>query len=531
MAQIPHQFEKLTSKEEKAVLMVGAGLSYGIVPMAAGLLPIAQKVAEELNLPYELFAHIDTASSDGKNSAIYHYSDVILQKYPDKLAYAKKLGILSDPKWYAKVGLPLRGTTPRHRVIARFAREQLWHEIWSFNWDTVLESALEAVGFERGRQDGIKQPWNTLFDSLITSNELAPSPSDNVFKIYKPHGCLHSMKKAEELSVQYKEESKEISDRFMIGYNELSNYADWWGREPGQTFLSQLHISLNHPVTIVGWSIPEGYLHDKIGQVMQPMKATMEHLSIVDPWFNEQGHKIITQRYELTKESVHIAVLPAQPDLSTDQLFLALQTKYSLKQLLKNTDDDSLEYTSIQNALNDCNLGNANGSLLTWADDFLPAWIRLCWRSGIITLRSFKMHDLRLEKHDVHIPYCGIEVTRIDLEMAGKFFYLIQQSGQSWDYSSFPGGLWDYEKRRLVIPLPNADYNSLYALKPLIQTIEQKIGFIAEIVIIPISHHSIPESSYQKIRNTIQQIASKPALWQDNFWKVKYNLIDFEEIT
>jgi len=43
MAKVPHQFEKLTSGEEKAVLMVGAGLSYGIVPMAAGLLPFAKK--------------------------------------------------------------------------------------------------------------------------------------------------------------------------------------------------------------------------------------------------------------------------------------------------------------------------------------------------------------------------------------------------------------------------------------------------------------------------------------------------------
>lgn len=34
MAKLPHQFEKLASREEKAVLMIGAGMSYGLVPMA-----------------------------------------------------------------------------------------------------------------------------------------------------------------------------------------------------------------------------------------------------------------------------------------------------------------------------------------------------------------------------------------------------------------------------------------------------------------------------------------------------------------
>lgn len=530
MAQLPHQFEKLTSKEEKAVLMVGAGLSYGIVPMAAGLLPIAQKVAEELNLSSELFSHIDTTSDEGKRSAIYHYSDVILKAYPDKLAYVKKLGILENPKWYAKVDLPLRGTTPRHRVIARFAREDLWHEIWSFNWDIILESALEAVGFERSRLEGVKQPWNTLFDSLVTYDDLAPAPPHNVFRIFKPHGCLNAMKTSEALCVSNPAKSKEIADRFMIGNDELTNYNDWSSDEPGKTFLSQLHTSLNNHIMIVGWSLPEKYVHEKLVYIMNPVEGDDEQLSIIDPFYQE-GHRVISQRYKQDKSKVHFSVAPTQSTLSTDKLFLALQTKYSLKQLLANTDNSTPAYSSIQNSLNDCNLGNAKDNLLTWADDFLPAWVRLCWRSGIITLRSFQPHDIRLEKHDVHIPYCGVEVSRTDLEMAGEIFHLIQQSRQYWDFSSFPGGLWDYEKRRLVIPLPNADYNSLYALKPLIQTIEQKIGFIAGIVILPISHQSIPKSSYKKIRNAIQQVSSKPALWQNDFWKVKYNLIDFEEIT
>lgn len=527
MAILPHQFDKLTSKE-KAVLMIGAGLSYGIVPMATGLLPNAQKVAEKFNLGNELFAHIDIESDAGQKTAIYHYSDVILNYNPDKLEYAKQLGILDNPRWFAKVGLPLRGTTPRHRVIARLAKEKLWNEIWSFNWDTILESALEAVGFERGRIEGVKQPWDTLFDVLVTYDELAPCPPHNVLKIFKPHGCLNAMKNSEKLCNINPTKSKEIADRFMIGNNELTSYNDWWCDEPGKTFLSQIHTSFDQHVVIVGWSIPEKYFHTKLEYIMKPIDGEKEQLSIIDPYYQE-GHKVITERYKQDESKVYFQVAPTESTLSTDKLFLAIQAKYSLKQLLAKSDQNSLESSSLAGALAKCDLGNANDSILAFADDFLPAWVRLCWRTGIMN-KSFQAHDLRLEKQDVHIPYSGIESTRIDLEMAGKIFYLIEQLHFAWDFTTFPGGLWDYENGRLVIPLPNTDFNALYALKPLIKMVEEKIGFINELVIMPIGHQSIPASSEQKIRSDIQFVSSKAVLWKQDYWKVTYNLIDFEEI-
>lgn len=529
MANVPHQFEKFTSGEEKAVLMVGAGLSYGIVPMAAGLLPYAQKTAQELEIPNEEFLEIDITSDNGKRSAIYHYSDVILSHYPDKLDYAAKLGILNDPKWYAKVGLPLRGTTPRHRVIARFTSENILREIWSYNWDTVLESALEAVGFHRGREENVKQPWNTLFDTLVTFNDLAPAPTDNVFKIYKPHGCLQAMKKAQELKISNSDESKRIAERFMIGQNELSLDKQWTVEEPGSTFLNLMHTSLNQHVIIVGWSLPEKYVHDKLSYIMQPIKAEIEHLSIIDPFY-QAGHTTIANRYNLDQKDIHIAVDPTQADLTTDNLFLALQTKYSLKQLLKNTDEESDEWNTIQNALSSCDLGSANNTLLSWADDFLPAWIRLCWRTEHLKVRSFNSFDIRLEKPDIHIPYQGIETTRIDMEMAATIFHHIQNSKIDWDFTTFPGGLWNHEEARLVIPLPNATFSSLHVIKPLIKMIEEKTAYITNIAVMPVTHASLQSSSSSILRSYIKQIATKPQLMHDNFWKSTNNLIDYAEI-
>lgn len=529
MAKVPHQFEKLTSGEEKAVLMVGAGLSYGIVPMAAGLLPFAQKTAQELNMADDKFNHIDIESDDGKRSAIYYYSDVILSDYPDKLDYASRLGILNNPKWYAKVGLPLRGTTPRHRVVARFARENLLHEIWSYNWDTVLESAFEAVGFIRGRKDSIKQPWNTLFDTIITYDDLTATPTDGFFKVYKPHGCLHAMKKAQELRTSNLTESRNIADRFMIGQNELLLDQQWTEQEPGSTFLSLMHTSLNHHVMVVGWSLPEKYVHDKLSYMMSKISAKIEHLSIIDPCY-QTGHDTIANRYNLNQDNTHFAVAPTQSDLTTDNLFLALQTKYSLKQLLNNTDEQSNEWNTIQNVLNQCDLGNAKNELISWADDFLPAWIRLCWRTGHLKVRTFNPFDIRLEKQDVHIPYQGIETTRIDMEMAATIFHHIQNSQTDWDFSTFPGGLWDYENTRLVIPLPNATFSTLHVIKPLIKMIEEKVAYITSIAIMPITHTYLHDSSTNILRNSIMQIVSKPQLMQDNFWKSTNNLIDYEDI-
>lgn len=326
MAKVPHQFEKLTSREEKVVVMIGAGMSYGLVPMA-----------NELKQSLELVTN-NLAIKDNKlltETDPYKYADIILKNIPnqDKLVLVQNMGIMNNPKWFAKVGLPLRGTTPRHRVVARFARENLLHEIWSYNWDTVLESAFEAVGFTRGRKDAIKQPWNTLFDTIITYDDLTATPTDGFFKVYKAHGCLHAMKKAQELQTSNPAESKKIAERFMIGQEELSLIKSWISTEPGSTFLSLMHASLIHPIVVVGWSLPEKYVHDKLGKKMKPIKAEVEHLSIVDPKFNDEGHQILCEHYSLQEANTHFSI---DKDFSTDNLFLAVQTKYSLKQLLIN---------------------------------------------------------------------------------------------------------------------------------------------------------------------------------------------------
>lgn len=171
---------------------------------------------------------------------------------------------------------------------------------------------------------------------------------------------------------------------------------------------------------VVGWSLPEKYVHDKLSYIMSKISAKIEQLSIIDPYY-QTGHDTIANRYNLNQDNTHFAVAPTQADLTTDNLFLALQTKYSLKQLLNNTDEQVTSGIQFKMFLMQCDLGNAKNEL-SWADDFLPAWIRLCWRTGHLKVRTFNPFDIRLEKQDVHIPYQGIETTRIDMEMAATIF-------------------------------------------------------------------------------------------------------------
>lgn len=525
MATVPHQFEKLTSREEKAVLMVGAGMSRGLVPMANDLKDPLELAAKNLSIEDD---ELSTTSDP------YKYADILLKHIPNqnKLALVQNMGILNDPKWFAKVGLPLRGSTPRHRVIARFARENLLYEIWNYNWDTVLESAFDAVGFTRGRQDEIRQPWNTLFDCLITIDDLTATPTDGFFQIYKPHGCLYAMTQAQELIKTDSEKSKRIADQFMIGQNELTLNTQWTEQEPGKTFLSKLHTSLNHHVIIIGWSLPEGYVKNKLSEQMQPIQAKQGHLSIIDPFFNEEGHTTICQRYQLNQNDTHFAVDPAQKDLTTNDLFLALQAKYSLKQLLNYTDEGSAEYETIQTILEQCDVGNAKKGLIHWADNFLPAWIRLCWRTGHLEVRNFNAQDLRLEKPDVHIPYQGIEGTRrIDMEMAAVIFNHIQKSNVDWDYATFPGGLWDYRHGRLILPLPNTSFEALHAIRPLLKMIEEKMAYISCIVIMPVTHSTLSNTTNIRLRDSIKHLSTKPQLMRDAIWKYTENLVDDKDIS
>lgn len=160
---VPHTFEQLRVGVRRPFLMAGAGLSWGLVPGPDALLAARRATAEaELGCS----TTVDSASA----GALYKWAEEILAQLTaraepaPKLKLAEALGLLSEAYWIAEVGLPLRGTTPRHRVLVRLARENRCVSIWSFNWDSHIENALERVGFDRD------EPSNAALGNRVSDN-------------------------------------------------------------------------------------------------------------------------------------------------------------------------------------------------------------------------------------------------------------------------------------------------------------------------------------------------------------------------
>jgi hypothetical protein len=141
-----------------------------------------------------------------------------LMKLPDakndaaKRRFINAIGLLEDPGLAATANIPLRGTTPRHRVLARLAREGCIYSLWSLNWDLWLEAAFEAVGLVRKDSshqnfpDELPTSWKKIYRVFLPSDP--PDENNNCIPLYKPHGCIGAF-------------AAQIDDTFKITKAEL----------------------------------------------------------------------------------------------------------------------------------------------------------------------------------------------------------------------------------------------------------------------------------------------------------------------
>lgn len=165
MPVLPHNFPTLrlrgNGNHRPSVLILGAGMSYGLVPLPGPLL--AEKRANaEVALGFTSAVPVDPNPIPDH---LYQWADDIRNALiargaiNPKLTLAESLDIPNEKRWLGCIST--QRNTPRHRVVARFAREGLWHQIWSLNWDCVQESALENVGIKRSATEG-RMPWPTV---------------------------------------------------------------------------------------------------------------------------------------------------------------------------------------------------------------------------------------------------------------------------------------------------------------------------------------------------------------------------------
>ena len=486
-SNFPHDFSQLRVGPRRPFLVIGAGMSFGLVLGPKELLAKKQGYAEAT-----LGCHIEGISPD-EDRALYKWAGLVLdllnrqaQAVP-KLLVAEALGLLSDPEWTAGIGIPLRGTTPRHRVIARLVREKRWAAIWSLNWDCHLENALERIGLNRG-EPRVQQPWFTAYRTVVTTDDFPHLGREDLFCIVKPHGCVQALSEAR----RYVGDgdiatASRLAERFMITESELARL----GSDPAdQKFAFELASTLSKsPLMTAGWSISEPYLATIMEQARSGGLQTNQvgELTIIDIHFNEQGHQQATGYYGMTKERVFMGVDPDSLGFNTDRFFLWVQAKYALDQLLLHAPDSIKPHLLLRASFLSGPLDQH--FLMAWADDFLPAWTRLCWRADLVQCVGYAAHQLRLELEDEHVPWHLGALPRPDLAAAAILLLCLPDDGDGWDPSRFPGGLWDDRAGRLVVPLPSwGELNELAAINPLLRVLEREIGFVSQLDIAPIPH-------------------------------------------
>ncbi len=462
---VPHEFSELRRANRSPSIIFGSGLSAGRVPAPRELLTEVQSLAER-----DLACgHVDGLPET--SDALYLWAEKILKRIagspgaPVKLRLARAMGLLDNRRW--TVDVDLNGALPRHRVIARFAREELWGAVWSLNWDCMLESALENIGFTRG--EAVRdQPWLTRYDSVVTDTDFNRISQQNLLCILKPHGCAHSLAKAEE---EFKagniSAAEKLSSRFMITATELQKArSSPLDRKFFYQMISELQAK---PLVVAGWSISEPYLRNVIEKPLASLLGVgkKEDLSIIDLEFNAHGHEEITACYKLTKDDVFFQVTPLHGDFDIDNLFLWLQAKYCLDQLITASPAMAQELEKISARFS---LPSNDTFLVAWADKFVPAWTRLCWRGNVVDCAGYQPHKLDLNRRNEHVPWrIPKNLPRPDLKAAARLLTALFPSKNTWDFERLPGGLFDASRGRLVIPIPAwGQLNELAGIKPLI---------------------------------------------------------------
>lgn len=496
MPQLPHNFPSLRNvgagPHRPPIIVIGAGLSADLAPLPALLLAEMRHHAE-----VSVGCITDAAATD-----LYRWADDIIRQLiargdqNPKLTLARALKIQADARWGATAAVSR--SQPRHRVIARFAREGLLHELWSLNWDCWQENALENVGLKRGEAD-TSLPWRTRFDTFITPEDCHDMGVAGTFAVVKPHGCVTALIRADVAVRQGRfADAKTLADRFLITSTELQAIRPIAGQPAEQFIFSRLCNELAaRPLIVAGWSVSERYLIEYVRANIAPLVAVnamaTDEISVISLSFNDQGHAELASFYGKTAASAHIAV-EIEPGFTTDRLFLWLQALYGVTCLQTNADPALPQLQEIVNRL--AQPTNVADFAIEFIDEFLPVWVRLCWRCESVECYKDGVQvpadAIRLESRDEHIPWNLPRIRRPDLAAAARLLDALEASNPAgWNYRMFPGGFYDSEDQLLVIPLPAwnmRNLNDLRGLKVLIDSVRERgIGFIDKVAILPLA--------------------------------------------
>ena len=388
------------------------------------------------------------------------------------------IGLLEDQEFAATANIPLRGTTPRHRVLARFAREGCVYSLWSLNWDLWLEAAFEAVGLVRKNSaspnvsDELPTGWKRNYQVFLPSN--SPDESNNCIPLYKPHGCIGAF-------------AAQTDDTFKITKAELEE-------DVTAAVKHDLHRQLNgKPVCAIGWGATEGNLQRIFKECadakqLQPGKLTIVSLSWNDGVeTTDSRHSKLAENFDQDVTTTLCSVQRNTPG-TTDDLMQWIQALRTLRRFEKVVNGlphtNALMLKQIEQQIEVFKtpvfFDSQFGWALKWFDTFVPVWSRVCFSSKALVFKKdgdVPVSALPMMRRDEHIPLNDGTADRWDLLSAAHLYSIllsIDSATQSeLNFETFPGAFWHEPTRSLLIPIPmwgDVVDISLAAIKPLMES-------------------------------------------------------------
>jgi hypothetical protein len=498
-----HSFPFLLAGDAKPVLVSGAGLSWGLIPMPNEIIRIRRHAAEQLlNANYGGGFAPHTGDPQGTLSdTLYEWAEEALDFLRNagvacpKLVLARVLEVSSDPRWLAGVSTPITSLKPRHRVIARLAREGKWRAVWTFNWDCHIEAALNAVGIKENPFD-TNQPWIVRYQRFLSIEDYGRAPFARTIQIHKPHGCVQSLVDAEnQIKLGQKTEADFANLKFKIAKSELQAApvpidADYL------TFRARIleHFS-GSPHVAIGWRAAEQYVLEEFTAISDRLRMYPDaetRLSIIDPVFNAEGHPRLAQIYNVTQAQAHLPVESGGAP-SVDTLMRWVQAIYTLE-IVERILPPGPRREAVSHLIANLKAGQTPEWLLDWADYLVPAWVRLCWREGLVQARNangelLEPDEVRLEA-DWHVPLSQALPERPELVTAAHLLTAFMNHAALWNFSREPGfAVTAVGQVIVLVPIwgDPARRRWLNSLRPLLQTVRPRIGLYNEICVLPVA--------------------------------------------
>lgn len=471
-------------------LIIGAGFSTPQVQLPVQLAThFARKqkeIEDALKISTEFAFNLDH-SGGAKPDDLYCWAGRCVEelitvlgmtKEAAKRSFINAIGLLEDQAFAATANIPLRGTTPRHRVLARLAREGCVYSLWSLNWDLWLEAAFEAVGLVRRNSaspnysDELPTGWKKFYRVLLPSDRTGESK--DCISLYKPHGCIRSF--ATQLDSTFKITKAELDEDVPADVKQI------------------LHRQIAaKPVCAIGWGATEVNLLRVFEECADAEQLQSGELTVVSLSWNDNEettdsrHSKLAESFGQVETNTLCSVRRSRPGTTDDlmQWIQALRTLRRFKNVVKglaptNTTLQNLIEQQIEEFTTPVFFESPSGWVLSWFDTFVPIWSRVCFSSKALVFRrdgAVPVAALPMIRRDEHIPLNDGTADRWDL-LSAVHLYSVMLSIDSamqrqLDFETFPGAFWHEPTRSLLVPIPmwcDVGDISLAAIKPLMES-------------------------------------------------------------